>query len=110
MSVKRLSFVVGLVVGLCVVMVVPAQAGPTQAVHKMAEAAWPYLDADQRSLIDLMARDLYRETTTAAQKKRISGQTDGRYESLPEWRKAPFRGMALRQLGHTAEDFSHKAV
>ncbi|MEM9420892.1 MAG: hypothetical protein AAF986_00050 [Pseudomonadota bacterium] len=116
----RIPFLVGLCVGLGMSAAVPAMADPggmvetsetvTVPVHELAAQSWPYMSQQQRQLVDVMARDHYRYGTTDSQKKRISGSTDGQYESLPEWRKAPFRGIALRQLGHRTPEFRRDAV
>lgn len=110
MFVLRIPFLVGLVLGLGLSISVSVNAGPVVPVHELATASWPYMSAEQRALVDVMARDHYEMGTTPAQKRRISGQTNGRYDALPEWRKAPFRGIALRQLGHHPDDFRRDAV
>lgn len=63
--------------------------------HAVATAAWPYMTANQRQLVDVVAKDLYRTTTTEAQRIRISGHAGTRYESLSSSQKAPFRGVAI---------------
>ncbi|WOI54214.1 hypothetical protein [Parvularcula sp. LCG005] len=109
-SVLRLPFVIGFVVGLGMSAAMPAYAEPVTPVHELAEKAWPYMNSDQRKLVEIMAKDYYVNGTTPDQKRRISGAANGRYESLPEWKKAPYRGAAIRQLGHTAEDFMRGSV
>ena len=99
----------GALVALSAGTVSSSHANPSGSVHQLAEAAWPYMTAEQKQLVDIVARDLY-EATSPEQKHRISGSRSGRYEALPDWRKAPFRGNALRQLGHDTNDFVRSAV
>ncbi len=117
--VLRIPFLVGLVIGLSISMAVPAMAegrtdvrsdGRVVPVHELANQSWPYMSQEQKRLVDVMARDHYRYGTTADQKRRISGSASGAYDTLPEWRKAPFRGIALRQLGHKTPEFRRDAV
>lgn len=88
----------------------PAAAQQTLAANDAASQAWPYMTESQRTIVDVVARDLYRFETTPQDRQRMLGRADIAWDQLPEGFKAPFRGIALRQLGHTPADFRRKAV
>ncbi len=89
---------------------VPAKADPAKPVHEIAHEAWPYMTPSQRQVVDMMAADLYRNGTSPEQKVRISGSQNGKYDRLPDWRKAPFRGAAIKALGQEKTNFKRGAI
>ncbi|MEM6650920.1 MAG: hypothetical protein AAF603_11790 [Pseudomonadota bacterium] len=110
MLVNRLPFVLGALLGLSISFMAPSFAQSAMPTHKVATEAWPHMSQDQRRLVDLLARDLYQNGTSPAQKQRIGGSTNSRFDQLPEWKKAPFRGTALRQLGHDVQSMKKGSV
>ena len=104
MSIVRMPFVFGLMAGfLAITALQPVSAtnGAEKAipVQELARLSWPHLTDDQRQMVDLVAKDMFENQLSTEQRIRIGGRPDTRYETLSEWRKTPFRGMALRDLG-----------
>lgn len=64
--------------------------------HALGAAAWPGLPADERAMIEAVAREVWAET----------GAPRARYEALPEPRKAALRGTAMRRLGLRPRDIA----
>ena len=64
--------------------------------HTLGAAAWPGLPAEERAMIEAVAREVWAET----------GAPRARYEALPEPRKAALRGTAMRRLGLRPRDLS----
>jgi hypothetical protein len=93
-----------------VLTIAAAQAGPAQSVQEVARQAWPYLAPEQRHLVDVVAADLFATATTPTQRRRMTGAADGEFHRLPDWRKAAFRGAALKQLGHGEAEFARNAI
>lgn len=85
----------------------PVAPAPIQDV---AVSTWPFLTADQRVMVDLVASDLFENELSEAQRRRIGGGKPTSFDLLPAWRKAPFRGTALRHLGHGVPENPRKAV
>ena len=73
-----------------------AQAQDAVPDHALGAAAWPGLPADERAMIEAVAREVWAET----------GAPRARYEALPEPRKAALRGTAMRRLGLRPRDLS----
>ena len=73
-----------------------ARAGEPMPDHTLGAAAWPGLPADERVLVDAVAREVWAET----------GEARSRYEGLPEARKAALRGTAMRRLGLEPRDIA----
>lgn len=69
-------------------------------VQVLGTEAWSYMSPAQKQVVDMVARQIFETQLSPAQRQRISGSPYGRYDQLPDWRKAPFRGSAMRQLGH----------
>ena len=104
MSIVRKPFVFGLMAGFLTITALQPVSATMEAdkaipVQELARLSWPHLTEDQRDMVDLIARDMYENQLSPEQRIRIGGRPDARYEALSEWRKTPFRGMALRDLG-----------
>lgn len=105
MSLRRAPFVLGFLAGFLSITFVPVvsapgvSAAPAIPVQDLARLSWPHLTTQQQQMVDLVAKDMFEKEISPEQRARIAGTVNGDYEALPDWRKAPFRGMALRDLG-----------
>ena len=73
-----------------------ARAGEPVADHALGAAAWPGLPAEERVLVEAVAREVWAET----------GEARRHYDGLPEARKAALRGTAMRRLGLEPRDIA----
>lgn len=116
MSLLRPPFLLGFALGFLIVMAVAVfplravEAQPAVPVHELADSSWPYLTSDERRLVDLVARDVFERELSKTQRVRIGGSADARFEDLEEWRKAPFRGTAMKRLGHSPRIVARRVV
>lgn len=116
MSLSRMPFVVGFLAGFLSITAVPmasapgVNAAPAIPVQELARLSWPHLSGTQQQMVDLLARDIYERDLAPEQRQRIGGSINAVYETLPDWRKAPFRGMAMRDLGLEAPDSIKRAI
>lgn len=77
-----------------VLSVSSARAGDAVPDHTLGAVAWPGLPAEERVMVDAVAREVWAET----------GAARARYDRLPEARKAALRGTAMRRLGLKPRD------
>lgn len=117
MSVFRVPFCIGFISGFLSLTAVPmasASSGatgvPAISVQELARLSWPHLSPDQQVMVDIVARDLFEIELSPEQRERIAGSSTARYDSLSEWNKAPFRGMALKNLGHDEPEDLRQAI
>lgn len=85
---------------------------PPQAVamQDLARLSWPHLTDEQRRMVDLVAKDHFENELSPEQRQRIGGSTTARFQTLSDWRKLPFRGQALRDLGLDVPDQVLQAI
>lgn len=116
MSLFRLPFVFGFLAGFLAITALPvvsasiAGAAPAIPVQDLARMSWPHLSHSQQEMVDLLAREIYEKEIEPEQRQRIGGSINAVYDALPEWRKAPFRGMAMRDLGMEVPEEMRRAI
>lgn len=116
MSVTRLPFILGLFIGFIGITaaepmratMVPVEQ--SMSVQELARQSWPYLTHDQKLMVDRMARQAFETELAAEQRARIAGHADASFDSLSEWRKSAFRGMAIRDLDLDLPEMMRQAV
>lgn len=85
-------------------------AAPAIPVQDLGRLSWPHLSVSQQQMVDLVARDLFETELSPEARERIGGSMDAAYDGLPDWRKAPFRGMALKNLGLEIPEELRRAI